>query len=578
MPKPSEKKTLKHRSQDLTGLHGDPNWAKRAPARAMLRAVDFKHEEDFDKPIVAVAAPYTNGTPCNDHIQELGEHLKKEVEQVSAMPIIFGTPVVSDGISMGTEGMKYSLVSRELIADCIETMTEGYLCDGAITIGGCDKSIPGAVMPLLRNNIPGIFIYGGTIRPGKWKGQDLQIVSAFEAVGAHSAGKIDDEELHEIECHSCPGAGSCGGMFTANTMASVMEAIGMSLPGSASHTAMTEDNQNISDDKKNDCAEAAQALMELLRQGIKPRDIVTRKAIENGVTVMMALGGSTNAILHILAMAHEADVDWSIEDYNRISEKTPLLGNFKPFGQYVMTDLDAIGGIPMVMKELLDAGLIHGDCLTVSGKTIAENLEGVGAVPKDQDVMYSIAKPLSEPGHHVTILHGNLAPEGCVLKLSGKKLTNHTGPARVFEDEESCLDAILTGKITDGDIIVIRNEGPKGGPGMREMLAPSSALMGAGLGKTVALITDGRFSGGTHGIMIGHIAPEVQDGGPIAIVQEGDEITIEVENKELNLNISDEEMQQRFAKWKAPESKYKRGVLAKYARLVSSASKGAVTS
>ncbi|MDF2379489.1 MAG: dihydroxy-acid dehydratase [Candidatus Gracilibacteria bacterium] len=569
---------LKHRSKELTGLHGDKNWAKRAPARAMLRAVDFKNEEDFDKPLIALAAPYTNGTPCNDQIDELGKTLKSEIYSAGAMPIIFGTPVVSDGISMGTEAMKYSLVSREIIADCIETMINGYLCDGSVTIGGCDKSIPGAVMPLLRTNVPSVFVYGGTIRPGKYKGQDLNIVSSFEAVGQHGAGNIDDEELKQIECHSCPGAGSCGGMYTANTMASIMEAVGMNLSGSASHNAMTENNKSVSEDKKNDMKQAAKAVMNLLRQDIKPRDIVTRESIENAVTVMMAVGGSTNGVLHVLAMAREAEVDFTIDDFNRMNEKTPIIGNFKPTGKYVMSDLDAIGGIPLIMKELMDAGMLHTDCMTVSGKTIAENLENIGKIPNTQDVITSIANPLYEPGHHLVILKGNLAPEGSVLKLSGKTLHSHTGPARVFEDEESCLNAILAGKIIDNDVIIVRNEGPAGGPGMREMLAPSAALIGAGLGKTVALITDGRFSGGSHGIMIGHVAPEAFRGGTIGILQEGDEITIDVDNKELNVNLTEEELEKRKAEWKQMKPRYTRGTLAKYAKLVHSASEGAITS
>ncbi len=577
--------TLKSRSALLTGLHGEKNWAKRSPARAMLRAVDFKNEEDFDKPLVAIAAPYTNGTPCNDHIQELGLLLKREVEKAGAMPIIFGTPVISDGISMGTEAMKYSLSSRELIADCIEAMIEGYLTDGAITIGGCDKSIPGAVMPLLRTNVPSLFIYGGSIRPGKLRGQDLQIVSSFEAVGKHSAGKITDEELHEIECHSCPGAGACGGMFTANTMSSIMEAAGLSLPGEASHNAMTEDNKALSKEKKNDCKEAAKALMNLLRLNIKPRDIFTMKAIENAITVMMALGGSTNGVLHLLAMAHEANVDLTLKDFDRISAKTPLLGDFKPFGKYVMSDLDAIGGIPVVMKELFDAGLIHGDCITVTGKTVAENLEiasssaTVGLPRNDNALVISpISNPLGKPGSHIRVLHGNLAPEGSVIKLSGKEMKHFEGPARVFECEEDSLEAILAGKIKDGDVMVIRNEGPKGGPGMREMLAPSSALMGAGLGKTVALITDGRFSGGTHGIMVAHIAPEAQEGGLIALVKEGDQVSINLDTLELTLHVPEAERAARRKTWKPKPPKYTRGFLAKYAKLVSCASTGAVTS
>lgn len=568
---------LKKRSAALTGLQGDENWTKRTPARAMLRAVDFKSEEDFDKPLVAIAAPHTNGTPCNDHIQKLGNILRKEVKNNKMMPIIFGTPVVSDGISMGTEAMKYSLVSRELIADCIETMINGYLTDGAITIGGCDKSIPGAVLPLLRTNVPSLFIYGGTIRPGRYKEQDLDIVSSFEAVGAFGAGKISQEELKEIECHSCPGAGSCGGMYTANTMACVMEAIGMSLPGSASHNAMAANNSDLSQEKIQDCSDAAKALMNLFKQNIKPKDIVTRKSLENATTVMMAVGGSTNAVLHLLAMAREADIDWNIKDFNRINEKTPIIGDFKPSGKYVMSHLEAIGGLPVVMKELLDAGLLHGDCMTVSGKSIAKNLELQSPLPENQDVIRSIATPVAEKGHHLVVLKGNLAPEGAVLKLSGKTLHNHTGPARVFEDEESCLEAIMTGKIKEQDVIIIRNEGPAGGPGMREMLAPSAALVGAGLGKTVALITDGRFSGGSHGIMIGHVSPEAIKGGNIGIVRDGDEISIDVDSKKLEIKINNEELQKRKDDWTAMEPRYTKGVLAKYAKLVLSASEGAIT-
>lgn len=570
--------TLKTRSSELTGIHGDTNWAKRAPARAMLRAVDFKQEEDFDKPLVAIAAPYTNGTPCNNHIQDLGLLQKQAIVNSKMMPIIFGTPVVSDGISMGTEAMKYSLVSREVIADSIETMINGYLTDAAITIGGCDKSIPGAVMPLLRTNIPSIFLYGGTIRPGKYKDRKLDIVSSFEAVGAFGAGKIDEEELRNIECNSCPGAGSCGGMYTANTMASVMEAIGLSLPGSASHNAMAPNNEELSAEKKQDTLEAASALYHLLESNIRPRDIATRKAFENAVTVMMAVGGSTNGVLHVLAMAREADVDFTIEDFNLINEKTPLIGDFKPSGKYVMSDLEAIGGLPVVMKELLYAGLLHGDCLTVTGKTVAENLETIGKRPQDQEVIRTVGTPVAPAGHHLVILKGNLAEEGAVLKLSGKTLENHTGPARVFEDEESCLDAIMSGKILSGDVIVIRNEGPAGGPGMREMLAPSAALVGAGLGKTVALVTDGRFSGGSHGIMIGHVAPEAFRGGTIGLLEEGDMISIDVVNKKLEVKLSEEEIQKRKAKWKQPSARYQRGVLAKYALLVSSSSEGAITS
>jgi dihydroxy-acid dehydratase len=567
---------LKHRSGLLTGTPGGADWAKRAAARAMLRAVDFK-DGDFSKPIVTVACPFTNATPCNDHIRKLGDVIFREIVAAGGMPFLFGTPVISDGETMGMEGMKYSLMSRDLIADCIETMHEGYAADGIITLSGCDKSIPGAVMPILRNNSIGLTLYGGTILPGRYKGEDLTIVSAFEAVGAHAAGRMTDEGLRQVECHSCPGAGSCGGMYTANTMASVIEAMGLSIPGSASHAAVDRRNR-ISGDKRKDCMDSVQALLLLLRRGIRIREIATREAFENGIAVMMALGGSTNGILHLLALANEARVPLELDDFHRIGQRVPLLGNFKPFGKYVMSDLDRIGGIPMAMKTLLNAGLIHGDCLTVSGKSVAKNLAKVRPSPPGQDIFSSPDRPYAPPGRHISVLRGNLAPEGAVLKLSGKSLDHHTGPARVFDREEDALDAILSGKIRKGDVIVIRHEGPKGGPGMREMLSPSAALMGAGLGKDVALVTDGRFSGGTHGIMVGHIAPEAQAGGAIAIVREGDMITINPAKRSISLEASEEEIASRLSKWKAPEPKYPRGVLGKYARLVGSASKGAVTS
>jgi len=569
-------RTLKHRSSLLTGTPGGADWAKRAAARAMLRAVDFT-DDDFVKPIVTVACPPSNATPCNDHIRDLGDILFQEIEGAGGKPFLFGTPVISDGETMGMEGMKYSLMSRDLIADCIETMHEGYAADGILTLSGCDKSIPGALMPILRNNSIGLTLYGGTILPGSWRGEDLTIVSAFEAVGAHGAGKITDEELHEVECHSCPGAGSCGGMYTANTMASVIEGMGMSVPGSASHAAVDRRNR-ISPEKRKDCVDSVKALVGLLRRGIRGRDIATREAFENAIVVMMALGGSTNGILHLLALAHEAQVPLALDDFQRIGQNVPLLGNFKPFGKYVMADLDRIGGIPMAMKTLLDAGMLHGECLTVTGKTVAENLADAPARPGGQDIFFSLESPYAPPGRHITILRGNLAPEGAVLKLSGKTLTHHTGPARVFDREEDALDAILSGRIRKGDVIVIRYEGPKGGPGMREMLSPSAALMGAGLGKDVALITDGRFSGGTHGIMVGHIAPEAQAGGAIAVVREGDRITINPGVRTISLEEGEAEVTARLSRWKAPEPKYRRGVLGKYATLVGSASRGAVTS
>ena len=566
---------LKIRSGELTGTVGSDNWAKRAPARSMFRAVGYT-DEDFKKPLITVAVPYTNATPCNSHIKELGEIICEKVESCGGKPITFGTPVVTDGETMGTEGMKYSLVSRDLIADCIEMMHEAYLADGILTLSGCDKTIPAALMPLARNNSIGLTLYGGTILPGQLNGKDLTIVSTFEAVGAHSAGKMSDEELHEIECHACPGSGSCGGMYTANTMASAIEALGMSIPGSSSHSAVDKNNR-VSMAKIKDCEDSVKALFNLLQKGIRARDIMTRKAFENAITLVMALGGSTNAVLHLLALAHEAEVNLQIKDFDIIAQKVPLLGDFKPFGKYVMEDLNQIGGVPMVMKMLLKAGLVHGDCLTVTGKTIAENLESAPDFPTDQKVIYSIEKPLAPAGHHIRILHGNLATEGSVIKLSGKDIRKHSGPAKVFSAEEQALDAILQGRIKKGDTIVIRYEGPKGGPGMREMLSPSSALMGAGLGKDVALITDGRFSGGTHGIMVGHIAPEAFDGSNLALVEEDDIITIDLDKLSIDVEVSDEILARRKQKWSAPKPKYQRGVLAKYVKLVSSASKGAVT-
>lgn len=549
---------------------------ERTASRTMLRAVRFS-DDDFDKPLVAVAVPYTNGTPCNDHIRDLGDLLQEEIEAVGGKAIIFGTPVVSDGISMGTEAMKYSLVSREVIADSIELMTEGYQVDAVITLSGCDKTIPAALMPIARNDLVGLTLYGGSILPGSYHRKELNIVSAFEGIGAYSAGRIDDRELHEIECRACPGPGSCGGMYTANTMASAIEAMGMSVPGSSSNMAVDRKNR-LSGGKREDVRRSAGVLVALLEKGITARQIMTREAFENALTVAWALGGSTNAVLHLLALAREAGLDLTLKDIARVTSRVPLLGDFKPFGRYLMNDLNRLGGVPMVMKTLLDAGLLHGDCLTVTGRTVAENLEDVAGLPGGQDVIYSVDKPYAEAGRHIRILHGNLAQEGCVLKQSGKDLKTMSGPARVFEREEEALNAILEGGINPGDVIVIRYEGPKGGPGMREMLSPSAALMGAGLGDSVSLITDGRFSGGTHGIMIGHVAPEAQDGGNLALVEEGDLIEINLDREELNLLVDDAELKSRGARWRAPEQRYCRGVLAKYARLVSSASKGAVTS
>ncbi len=560
----------------MTSKPGEKDWVKRAPARAMMRGVGYK-DEDFEKPLITVACPYTNITPCNAHIQALGDIVAKEVEGIGGKPIIFGTPVVTDGETMGMEGMKYSLVSRELIADCIETMHEAYAADGILALSGCDKTIPASLIPLARNNSIGITLYGGSIRPGHYKGRDLTIVSTFEAVGAVGAGKMSEEELHDIECASCPGNGACGGMYTANTMASAIEAMGMSLPGSSSHPAVDTKN-NIFSEKQQDCIDSVGALFHLMKKGIRARDIMTREAFENAITVVMAIGGSTNAVLHLLSLAHEADVKLSIDDFGKIGKRVPLVGDFKPFGKYVMEDLYNAGGVPMVMKMLLDGGFLYGDCLTVTGKTVAENLANAPERSKNQDVIYSLEKPLAAPDHHILVLRGNLAPEGAVLKLSGKEMEFHKGSARVFECEEDALNAILEGKIKKGDVIVIRYEGPKGGPGMREMLSPSSALMGAGLGRDVALVTDGRFSGGTHGIMVGHVSPEAQVGGPLALVKEGDTINIHLKTRTIDVEITKGEMEKRRREWMAPEFNYKRGVLAKYAKLVGSASEGAVTS
>ncbi|MCL5798190.1 MAG: dihydroxy-acid dehydratase [Patescibacteria group bacterium] len=567
---------LKNRSYMMTGILGGKDWAKRAAARAMLRAVNF-NDRDFEKPIITVACPYTNATPCNAQVQELGEIVKDEIEKGGGKAFIFGTPVVSDGESMGTSGMKYSLVSRELIADSIETMHESYMADGIITLSGCDKTIPGALMPLARNNSIGLTLYGGSILPGRYNGKDLTIVSTFEAIGAHAAGKMSDYEFRQIECHSCPGAGACGGMFTANTMSSAIEALGMSLPGSATNLAVDRKNK-VSSDKKADCRNSVRALFSLMEKRIRARDIMTKKAFENAITVVLSLGGSTNAYLHLLALAHEADVDLTLSDFDRIGKKVPLLGNFKPFGDYVMENLHTIGGVQMVLKMLYEAGLIHGECMTVTGKTVEENIRSARKRPSNQKIVYSVDKPLAPPDHHIVVMYGNMAKEGAVMKLSGKEMEMHRGPARVFEREEDALDAILAGKIKKGDVMVIRYEGPKGGPGMREMLSPSSALMGRGLGKDVALITDGRFSGGTHGIMIGHVSPEAKVGGIIALVEEGDMITINLKKRTVDLDISKDEIEKRRKNWKTPADKYKRGVLAKYAKLVGSASFGAVTS
>jgi dihydroxy-acid dehydratase len=543
--------------------------AKRAPNRAMLRAVGFT-DSDFNKPIVGVANGYSTITPCNMGLNDLAVGAESALKKSGAMPQMFGTITVSDGISMGTEGMKYSLVSREVIADSIETAVQAESMDGVIAIGGCDKNMPGAMIAIARMNVPAIFVYGGTIKPGKYKGQDLTIVSAFEAVGQYTANKIDEEELLQVERHACPGAGSCGGMFTANTMSSAFEAMGMSLPYSSTMSAIDEE-------KRVSAARSAEVLVNAIKQQILPRDIITRKSVENAVAVIMAVGGSTNAVLHLLAITHAADVELTIDDFEQIRGKVPVLCDLKPSGRYVTADLHEAGGIPQVMKMLLTHGLLHGDCLTISGQTVEEVLRDIPELPRqDQDVIRQWDNPMYAQGH-LAILKGNLAVEGCVAKITGVKNPKITGPARVFESEETCMEAILARKIQPGDVVVIRYEGPKGGPGMREMLSPTSALIGEGLGDSVGLITDGRFSGGTYGLVVGHVAPEAFVGGTIALVQEGDSITIDAPQRLLQLNISEDELSRRRTAWQPPEASYTRGVLAKYAKLVSSASQGAIT-
>lgn len=543
--------------------------AKRAPNRAMLRAVGFG-DSDFDKPIVGVANGFSTITPCNMGLNDLSLSAERALRKAGAMPQMFGTITVSDGISMGTEGMKYSLVSREVIADSIETAVQAESMDGVIAIGGCDKNMPGAMIALARMNVPAIFVYGGTIKPGHYNGKDLTIVSAFEAVGQYTAHRIDDKELLEVERHACPGAGACGGMYTANTMSSAIEVMGMSLPYSSTMAAEDEE-------KRLSAARSAEVLVGAIEKQIRPRDLITRKSLENAISVVMAVGGSTNAVLHLLAIAHAAEVNLTIDDFEEIRARVPVLCDLKPSGRYVTTDLHQAGGIPQVMKMLLVQGLLHGDCMTISGETVAEILRDVPEKPReDQDVIRQWNKPLYAQGH-LAILKGNLSPEGAVAKITGVKNPKITGPARVFESEEACMNAILAREIQPGDVVVIRYEGPKGGPGMREMLSPTSALIGEGLGDSVGLITDGRFSGGTYGMVVGHVAPEAYAGGTIALVKEGDSITIDATQRLLQLNVSDEELARRRAAWQPPAPRYKRGVLAKYAKLVSTASRGAIT-
>ncbi|MEI7795169.1 MAG: dihydroxy-acid dehydratase [Methylococcaceae bacterium] len=541
---------------------------ERAPSRAMLHAVGFTND-DFKKPQIGVASTWSMVTPCNMHINKLADEVAKGVNAANGKAVIFNTITISDGISMGTEGMKYSLVSREVIADSIETVIGCQGFDGVVAIGGCDKNMPGCMMAIARLNRPAIFVYGGTILPGCHKNQKLDVVSVFEAVGARANNKIDDAELAEIEAKAIPGAGSCGGMYTANTMASAIEALGMSLPNSSAQTA-------VSEDKKLDCQRAGAAVLNLLEKGILPSDIMTKEAFENAITVVIALGGSTNAVLHILAMANASNVDITLDDFTRIGKRVPMLADLKPSGRYQMAELIEIGGIQPLMKMLLDSGLLHGDCLTVTGKTLAENLADVQPYPIGQDMIHDLENPIKKDSHLV-VLYGNLASEGSVAKITGKEGLLFTGNAKVFDAEEQALQAILNGDIVKGDVIVIRYEGPKGGPGMREMLSPTSAIMGKGLGKEVALITDGRFSGGTHGFVVGHITPEAFVGGALAIVENGDSITIDAETNALTLHVDENEIARRLEKWQQPAPRYTRGVLAKYAKLVNSASLGAVT-
>lgn len=552
-----------HKSKVITG------GVERAPNRAMLRAVGFG-DDDFEKPIVGVANGYSTITPCNASLGKLADAVMETAKNENLMPQVFGTITVSDGISMGTDGMKYSLISREVIADSIETVCQAQQMDGLLAIGGCDKNMPGALIAIARLDIPSIFVYGGTIKAGHYKGRDLTIVSAFEAVGEFIAGKIDASELGEVERRACPGAGSCGGMFTANTMSSAIEALGMSLPFSS--TMAAED-----DEKTESAVMSAKVLAEAVKENLLPSQIMTRKAFENAIAIVMAIGGSTNAVLHLLAIAHSAKVDLKIDDFETIRQKVPVLCDLKPSGKYVATDLHKVGGIPAVMKILLEKGILHGECLTITGKTVAENLADISAeVPANQDVVRTWENPLYAEGH-LAILRGNLAEECAVAKITGIKSRKITGAAKVFDSEEEAMRTILLRQIESGDVVVIRYEGPKGGPGMREMLAPTSAIIGLGLGDSVGLITDGRFSGGTYGMVVGHVAPEAAVGGNIALVQNGDLITIDADERLLQVHLSSEELEIRRRNWQPPHERYTSGVIAKYAKLVSSSSRGAVT-
>ena len=554
---------LNRRSRLIT--HG----VARSPNRAMLRAVGFG-DGDFEKPIVGVANGHSTMNPCNAGIQPLVDRAMVALKEAGAMPQVFGVPTVTDGIGMGTEAMKYSLVSREVIADVIETAVNGQAMDGVWVCGGCDKNMPGGMIAMLRMNVPGIYVYGGTIKPGKWKGKDLTIVSAFEAVGAFAAGKMSEEDFTGIEKNACPSVGACGGMYTANTMSSSFEALGMSLLGSSQMASPDAE-------KADSAAESARVLVNAIRQDLKPRDIVTRKSIENAVALVMATGGSTNAVLHYLAIAHAAGVKWTIDDFERMRRRVPVLCDLKPSGRYVAVDFHRAGGVPQVLRILLEHGLLHGECRTISGRTLAEELKSVPAEPsRDQEVIRPWAKPMYPQGH-LAILKGNLAPEGCVAKVTGLKQRKITGPARVFDSENACMNAIMARKIKPGDVVVIRYEGPKGGPGMQEMLAPTAALIGQGLGDSVGLITDGRFSGGTWGLVVGHVAPEAYAGGPIALVKERDPITIDADRQRISLDIPAREIAARRKRWKQPKPRYTRGALAKYIKAVSTASVGAVT-
>ncbi len=541
----------------------------RSPNRAMLRAVGFG-DADFEKPIVGVANGHSTMNPCNAGIQPLVDRAIAALHDAGAMPQVFGVPTVTDGIGMGTEGMKYSLVSREVIADAIETSVNGQCMDGVLVVGGCDKNMPAGMMAMARIDVPGIFVYAGTIKPGHWKGQALTIVSPFEAVGAFAAGTMSKEDYDGIERNACPTVGACGGMYTANTMSSSFEALGMSLLGSSQLAAPDAEKADSS-------AQSARVLMRAIENDLKPRDIITRESIENAISLVMATGGSTNAVLHYLAIAHAADVEWAIDDFERIRKRVPVLCDLKPSGRYVAVDFNAAGGVPQVLRMLLDKGLVHGDCMTITGHTLGEELAHVPARPRaDQDVIRPFDKPMYAQGH-LAILHGNLAPEGCVAKITGLKNPSITGPARVFDSEPACMEAIMARSIRAGDVIVIRYEGPKGGPGMQEMLAPTSALIGQGLGESVGLVTDGRFSGGTWGMVVGHVAPEAYAGGTIALIEEGDSITIDAHRLLIQLNVDDATLAARRARWRAPAPRYTRGLLAKYMRLVSTASRGAVT-